>query len=266
MPKSQSICLPLSLYKDHRVKGSHLRIMAAIVECGQGELTMAEVSSSCGIDYRACQRGINDLDVFGHLSVVRCRGSRSSYKILNLNDSYLAKDTLTVKTTAMAVITPTVETTTTPSQEYPAPLFPPSFPPEPPKPTPYNPPPTLSVARGTRLGLDGPIPDEFRAYADGIGLDRVDREWEDFRDYWHSKAGKEAIKLNWFRTWQRWARTALDRQPNGRSSKSNGVNGHGRAEEAQQADEAEAQRSANRLAIVLARQAERAERHIRTDS
>ncbi|MDI2112115.1 hypothetical protein [Commensalibacter nepenthis] len=31
---------------------------------------------------------------------------------------------------------------------------------------------------------------------------------EDFRDYWHAKVGKEAIKMDWSAAWRRWCRIA----------------------------------------------------------
>lgn len=37
-------------------------------------------------------------------------------------------------------------------------------------------------------------------------------ETEKFRDYWHSKAGAAARKVDWERTWKNWIRTAAERQ------------------------------------------------------
>lgn len=31
---------------------------------------------------------------------------------------------------------------------------------------------------------------------------------EDFRDYWHAKSGKEAVKMDWEAAWRRWCRVA----------------------------------------------------------
>ncbi|UTA55181.1 hypothetical protein L3D22_04930 [Lysobacter soli] len=38
-------------------------------------------------------------------------------------------------------------------------------------------------------------------------------EVEKFRDYWHAKAGKDALKLDWSRTWRNWVRSARSGSP-----------------------------------------------------
>lgn len=35
---------------------------------------------------------------------------------------------------------------------------------------------------------------------------------EDFRDYWHAKVGKEAVKMDWEAAWRRWCRVANQRK------------------------------------------------------
>ena len=68
------------------------------------------------------------------------------------------------------------------------------------------------TVRGTRLRQDWqPSADEV-AYALNEGLD-AERIAADFRDHWCSKTGKDATKLNWSMTWQKWCRTAADRRP-----------------------------------------------------
>lgn len=37
------------------------------------------------------------------------------------------------------------------------------------------------------------------------------RETEKFRNYWRSKSGKDATKLDWPATWRNWMLTAADR-------------------------------------------------------
>lgn len=39
----------------------------------------------------------------------------------------------------------------------------------------------------------------------------LDVQTDNFRDYWLSKSGKDATKLDWGRTWQRWMRTEQER-------------------------------------------------------
>jgi len=39
-------------------------------------------------------------------------------------------------------------------------------------------------------------------------------EREKFIDYWLSKAGKDAAKTDWSRTWKNWVRSNVERNPN----------------------------------------------------
>lgn len=68
--------------------------------------------------------------------------------------------------------------------------------------------------RGTRLPDDWKPSDEDRHYAIGRGATKedIERDAEDFRDYWRSKAGAGGSKLDWSATWRTWARTAADRR------------------------------------------------------
>lgn len=79
--------------------------------------------------------------------------------------------------------------------------------------------PTAPRKRGTR------IPDDFEPTPAMITWARattpdVDPKWatEKFADYWQSKAGKDALKIDWPKTWKNWMRTeqeqaARRRQP-----------------------------------------------------
>jgi uncharacterized protein YdaU (DUF1376 family) len=64
-------------------------------------------------------------------------------------------------------------------------------------------------ARGTRLSADWQPDEQLQAFAHGLGLD-VGRVAEDFRDYWHGKAGSAARKADWAATWRKWCRRASD--------------------------------------------------------
>jgi hypothetical protein len=69
--------------------------------------------------------------------------------------------------------------------------------------------------RGSRLP-DGWVPnEEGRAYAVSVGLN-PGKVAEEFRDYWHAKAGKEARKADWGLTWKSWCRRAAETGPKGR--------------------------------------------------
>lgn len=65
--------------------------------------------------------------------------------------------------------------------------------------------------RGTRLPLDWRLPDDWQIYA------IEQRKWEpsdiekeaaSFADYWQSKAGQSAVKLDWRKTWMNWVRNS----------------------------------------------------------
>jgi len=73
-----------------------------------------------------------------------------------------------------------------------------------------------SSVRGTRLPEDWTIPDEWIEWTVG------DRHWhpadvreeaEVFANFWHSKAGQQAVKLDWRKTWMNWVRNS--RRPKG---------------------------------------------------
>jgi hypothetical protein len=72
--------------------------------------------------------------------------------------------------------------------------------------------------RGTR------IPDDFAVTPDMVAWARentphVDGRYEtaQFCDYWQSKAGRDATKLNWILTWRTWMRKAEKQAPTSRN-------------------------------------------------
>ena len=90
-------------------------------------------------------------------------------------------------------------------------------------PTPSASPPLEGIAngrnqRGSRLSLDWQPDDADRAAAAGLDLERTTA---DFRDYWHAKAGRDAVKVDWAATWRKWCRRAADDRgrSNGNGSK-----------------------------------------------
>lgn len=73
--------------------------------------------------------------------------------------------------------------------------------------------------RGSRLPSDWfPEADEA-GYAHSLGLD-PDVVAENFRDYWHGKAGKDATKMDWSATWRGWCRRDAERKPANRTAPS----------------------------------------------
>ena len=80
-------------------------------------------------------------------------------------------------------------------------------------------PPTPGAARGTRLPKDWQLPDDWKQYC----LDnRPDLDpnsvAESFRDFWVSKPGAGACKLDWLATWRNWVRGQALTPGNKRSS------------------------------------------------
>ena len=80
-------------------------------------------------------------------------------------------------------------------------------------------------ATATRLPEDWQPGDEGWAYALKIGLTEIQiyRQIEEFRDYWHARAGPDALKVSWPATWRRWCRKHLsDYADNGHGQHRNG--------------------------------------------
>lgn len=63
--------------------------------------------------------------------------------------------------------------------------------------------------RGSRLTIEA-LPDEWGEWASedrGWTNQRCIEVFEMFHDFWFSKAGKDAVKLNWFMTWKNWCKS-----------------------------------------------------------
>jgi hypothetical protein len=72
-------------------------------------------------------------------------------------------------------------------------------------------PPSPKSARGTRLPRDWKPSPELVSWVQSECPDVDGREQSDrFRDYWHAKAGRDAIKLDWDLTFKNWMRKARD--------------------------------------------------------
>ena len=69
-----------------------------------------------------------------------------------------------------------------------------------------TPPPESKLRNGTRLPDNWVLSDGNYQYAAGKGLDRqtIQDESEKFLNYWTSKTGVGATKLDWDKTWQNW--------------------------------------------------------------
>jgi uncharacterized protein YdaU (DUF1376 family) len=69
--------------------------------------------------------------------------------------------------------------------------------------------------RGSRLANDWVLPVEWENWAkkERPELD-AKQVYEQFKDYWCAKAGKDAIKLDWTATWRNWVRNTKAVKPN----------------------------------------------------
>lgn len=69
--------------------------------------------------------------------------------------------------------------------------------------------------RGTRLPDDWVLPRAWGEWAMQhfeVSADDVRGEAAKFRDYWHARAGAQARKIDWQKTWQNWFRTEAGRR------------------------------------------------------
>ncbi len=63
-----------------------------------------------------------------------------------------------------------------------------------------------SPQRGSRLAFDA-LQEPWRAYCQAQRPDLSPQiVWENFRDYWVAKPGKDGMKADWFATWRTWVR------------------------------------------------------------
>jgi hypothetical protein len=80
---------------------------------------------------------------------------------------------------------------------------------------------TPSLRSGvSRAGRGARLPDDWQPSLDELAFARsllpepqVSKEAAKFRDYWHARAGPQAVKRDWTATWRNWIRTAAERNP-----------------------------------------------------
>lgn len=70
--------------------------------------------------------------------------------------------------------------------------------------------PTGSPKKGTRLPADWKLPGQWGRWAleQGYSEAAIRLEADKFRDFWISKGGKDAAKLDWEATWRNWMRNS----------------------------------------------------------
>lgn len=116
--------------------------------------------------------------------------------------------------TPVEVVEPKTPTTHTPSPSFKV------------SPSPLPPSPVAKVCkRGARLPDDWKLPVDWQQWArvnfPATSAEAVTLEADKFRDFWCSKAGQGATKLDWQATWRNWCRTAFAAKP-GRQPVNNG--------------------------------------------
>ncbi|WP_336276606.1 YdaU family protein [Bartonella sp. CB178] len=67
-----------------------------------------------------------------------------------------------------------------------------------------------AIPKGQRLPSDWTA-DISAAVAEGLSEDQARWQEKKFRDYWHAKSGKEALKVDWHATWRNWFRREIER-------------------------------------------------------
>jgi len=77
--------------------------------------------------------------------------------------------------------------------------------------------PRSGAPKAHRLPEDWQPTDAGQAYAQDRGIDgtRLDDLVANFRDHWHTKGGKDALKIEWDRAWQMWVRNEIKFSSNG---------------------------------------------------
>lgn len=82
---------------------------------------------------------------------------------------------------------------------------------------PVSPPLAEKRSRGSRLPDDWELPSDWRNWTltncPVSTPETCVREALVFANYWQAKAGRDAVKLNWFKTWQNWSLKAFGTAP-----------------------------------------------------
>ncbi|WP_455476301.1 YdaU family protein [Bartonella sp. B17] len=66
------------------------------------------------------------------------------------------------------------------------------------------------INKGQRLPADWTA-DIHAAVLEGLSEEQARWQEKKFRDYWHAKSGKEALKVDWQATWRNWFRREIER-------------------------------------------------------
>jgi hypothetical protein len=80
------------------------------------------------------------------------------------------------------------------------------------KPAPVIVPMSASDPRGSRLSRNWQLPDDWREWAEHLGMPPpiIANEADKFRDYWCAKPGAGGRKSDWQGTWRNWCRRVME--------------------------------------------------------
>ncbi|MCA3080408.1 MAG: helix-turn-helix domain-containing protein [Rhodocyclaceae bacterium] len=175
-------------------------------------ISLANFSDENGYSFPS-MKTIADMSCMSESSVRRALSEMCAQGILTVEKRFRADGSQT-SSGYFLVITPPVNLTPPPCTVTPPPVT---------ADTPYNHHITTTLIdtgvsissnkRGSRISENWkPSQDDYnQALHVGLTVEQIDHEANKFRDYWISKAGKDAVKLNWSATWRNWCRTAKDR-------------------------------------------------------
>lgn len=229
------VCLPSRAFNDRRIKGSHLRVLAAVAMLGEGQISHRQIGAECGVVERDLRRELRELSDFGYLTITPVEGFVSLYRVayepLESGDKTpgeTGEETPSGDKSPPGINSPPGEKINTHASNGVSPPAPPFPFPQTPNPNPPITPPSPATKRARACRLpDAWLPSAANiAYAEARGFvgDMLSRQIEDFRDYWHARAGPNALKLDWSKTWATWIRKAADWR-----ARANERNGDGRS-------------------------------------
>lgn len=120
------IHLPARAFCDQRVKGSHIRIIAAISVLGAGALSHRQIRTESGVQDRNLRRSLAQLVDYGYLTITEIQGAASVYAIIVLQEGGRVEKTPPgVKKHPGSLVSPPDAPPSSPAPQQP-PLYPPT--------------------------------------------------------------------------------------------------------------------------------------------
>lgn len=186
---------------------------------GNSYPSVASLARKCRMGQRNANYVLNSLQESGELRVLKNEGPRGTnrYRIMLAKlggnplqgAAPLQSDSTLQATAPLKGCAPLQPSSPTPATQFPKPLQPIADEPSLNRQEPERGRATRSPdsCQGTRLARDWVLPDDWKSYCANTRPDLdADTVAENFRDFWHGKAGKDGRKVDWRATWQRWVR------------------------------------------------------------